>query len=124
MITLSEYLMGRDSEYPLTVELALNVAKLLGAINYLRGRWGWPLTVSSGYRPGKYNKAAGGALRSAHLTCEAIDLADLDGGFAVWCLKNLEELEKAGLWMENPKQTKGWLHLQVRPVPGKRVFDK
>lgn len=122
MITLKEFLMGREKEYPLTLELALNAASLLAAINYIRGVYGESLTVSSGYRPGKYNVRAGGAKNSSHMTCEAIDLHD-DGKFANWCVNNLKELEKAGLYMEDPASTKGWVHLQIRKTKsGKRIF--
>jgi len=123
MIRLPEFLMGRHLEYPLTLELALNAAQLLAAINYLRGVYGKPLTVSSGYRPGHFNKRAGGAKNSSHLTCEAIDIADPDGKFGEWCLANLHHLEHANLYLENPAYTPGWAHLQARrPVSGNRVF--
>lgn len=123
MISLVEFLMQRQIEYPLTLELALNAATLLAGINYLRGRYGKPLATSSGYRPGRYNKDAHGAENSAHKTCEAIDIRDGDGSFAKWCLANLNELEKAGLYMEDPSHTKGWCHLQTRrPISGNRVF--
>ena len=123
MVKLSEFLMGRDKTYPLSLELAVNAAQLLSAINYIRGVYGKPLSVSSGYRPGVFNRAAGGAKNSSHMTCEAIDLRDSDGEFAQWCLDNLDELEKAGLYMEDPSHTPGWVHLQSRaPRSGKRVF--
>jgi hypothetical protein len=85
--------------------------------------YGKPLSVSSGWRPGIFNKKAGGANNSAHITCEAIDIHDADGEFAKWCLDNLDVLEKAGLYMEDPSRTIGWVHLQTRaPASGKRVF--
>ncbi len=115
--------MGRDTEYPLSELLERNLEKLYTAINHLRSAYGKPMNVTSGYRPGHYNKAAGGAKRSAHLTCEAVDIADGDGSLARWCLNNLDILQAAGLWLESPARTKGWCHLQIRPVPGKRVFE-
>lgn len=115
--------MHRHVDYPLDLEKALNAAILLGAINYIRGVYGKPLSVSSGYRPGHYNKRAGGAKNSSHLTCEAIDIVDKDGEFAKWCVSNQKELEKAGLYMEDPKHTEGWVHLQTRkPKSGNRIF--
>lgn len=124
MITLKEYLMGRDVQYPLSLEQALNAASLLAAINYVRGVYGKAMSVSSGYRPGHFNKAAGGAAKSSHLTCEAIDISDTDGSFAKWCLDNIPVLEKAGLYLENPDYTKGWVHLQTRePGSGNRIFN-
>jgi hypothetical protein len=137
MITLNEFLMGREKSYPLTIELALKAAATLAAINYIRGRYGKPLSVSSGYRPGRFNKAANGASSSSHLTCEAVDCQtkeasvwrDIDGSsylithFSNWCLDNLDELRKAGLFLEDPRFTKSWTHLQTRTPPSlSRVF--
>jgi hypothetical protein len=123
VIKISEHLMGRDKTYPLTMEMWINLAQLIAGVNYLRGVYGKPLSVSSGYRPGVFNRSAGGAKNSAHMTCEAIDVVDTDGDFAAWCLDNLDELEKAGLYMEDPNHTPGWVHLQTRePRSGKRVF--
>jgi hypothetical protein len=124
MISLEEFLMGREGEYPLTLELALNAASLLAAVNYIRGVYGKPMKVSSGYRPGHFNTSAKGAKKSPHLTCEAIDLLDPDQSISKWCLTHLSELEKAGLYLEEPAHTKGWAHLQTRsPASGNRVFS-
>jgi hypothetical protein len=123
VISRAEVLMGRDSEYPLTPELEANLVRLLASLNRFRTIYGKPMFVTSGYRPGKYNTKAGGAPHSAHLTCEACDFADGEGKLADYCIRNLSLLEKCGLWMESPAKTKGWVHLQIRPVPGKRVFE-
>lgn len=123
MISRSEVLMGRDRDYPLTPPIHKNLEKLLVALNKFRAVYGKPMIVTSGYRPGHYNRAAGGAKRSSHLTCEACDFADATGGLAKYCLENLKLLEDCGLWMESPTKTKGWVHLQIRPVPGVRVFQ-
>ena len=77
--------------------------------------------ITSGYRTPAANKAAGGAKRSAHLEGRAVDLRDPMGLLASWCLAHLRDLETFGLWMESPTVTKGWCHLQSRPV-GERVF--
>lgn len=123
MITLKEFLMGRDTEYPLTLELAINAASLLASVNYLRGRYGKSMKVSSGYRPGRYNRKAKGSRRSSHLTCEAIDLHDPNGDIKKWCLAHLDELVKAGLYLEDPDHTPGWVHLTTRaPASGNRIF--
>lgn len=116
--------MGREEEYPLSIAQAINMASLLASVNFLRAVYGKPLKVNSGYRPGKYNKAAGGAAKSPHLMCQAIDLDDnKEGALAAWCLSNLELLANIGLYMEDPAYTEGWVHLQIlRPVSGNRVF--
>jgi uncharacterized protein YcbK (DUF882 family) len=121
MITREEILMGRDSEYPLTSELEDNLSDLLEKVNLLRKLYGKPMYVSSGYRPGKYNVKAGGAKTSAHLYCEAVDFKDVDGELKKFC--TIEILEQCGLYMEDPKYTKTWLHVQTRkPGSGNRVF--
>lgn len=123
MITVEEVLMRREEEFPLTKTLLVNLATTMAAINYIRGVYGKPLALSSGYRPDYYNKQAGGATKSPHLTCEAVDVLDSGGEFTKWCLDNLTELAKAGLYMEDPKYTVGWVHLQTRrPASGNRVF--
>lgn len=119
MITRDEILMGRDKEYPLTPELEANLVKLLEAVNKLRKLYNKPMYVSSGYRPGKYNKAAGGAKNSSHLTCQAVDFKDNDGKIKEFC--TIEILEKCGLYMEDPTKTKTWAHLQIRPTKN-RIF--
>lgn len=115
--------MGREKEYPLSLDLNKNLDLLLIALNKFRAAYGKPMLVTSGYRPGKYNTAAGGAKASSHLTCQACDFADPDGSLARFCLQNLPLLESCGVWLESPAKTKGWIHLQIRPVPGQRVFQ-
>jgi hypothetical protein len=40
-----------------------------------------------------------------------------------WCLRNLNEMETIGLWMENARWTPTWVHLQtVPPLSGHRVY--
>lgn len=121
MISRKEILMGRDVEYPLTSDTEDNLNKLLDAVNKLRSLYGIPMKVSSGYRPGKYNTVVGGAKKSAHCTCEAVDFFDADGKLKTFCTTQI--LEKCGLWMEDPKSTKTWCHLQIRSIPsGHRIF--
>lgn len=122
MISREEVLMGRDKEFPLTPALESNLQKLLIALNKFRTAYGKPMVVTSGYRPGHYNKDAGGALHSSHLTCEACDFSDPQGILDAFCMANLKLLEDCGLWLESPMNTVGWCHLQIRPVPNKRVF--
>lgn len=111
--------MGRDKEYPLSPELEANLKHLLECVNKLRAMYGKPMIVSSGYRPGHYNKDAHGAANSAHLTCQAVDFADKDGTIKDWI--TLDILEKCGLYQEAPHATPSWIHLQTRPTHS-RVF--
>lgn len=98
MITLEQYLMGRDKEYPLSEELLKNATDLLCRVNYLIGRLNIETTVSSGYRPGHFNTLARGAIKSAHVTCEGIDLKDTYGKIGQLITLRSEMLNKCGLW--------------------------
>lgn len=125
-ITEAEVLMGRDKEYPLDTTLKANLMRLMVAINLFREAYGKPMQVTSGYRPGRFNVAAGGAPRSSHLTCEACDFADPDGSLAEFCRNNIELLETCKLYLEDPTYTTkpnggSWVHLQVRWVAN-RIF--
>lgn len=124
MITLEDYLMGRDKKYPLDEELEWNARVTVERVNTLLSAYGKPLTVASGYRPKYINeKTPGASLNSRHITCQAVDLADPDLSFAKWCMLNLPWLTNIGLWMEHPDYTKGWVHLQTTaPKSGNRVF--
>lgn len=113
--------MGRDREYPLSDKLEENLRKLLVSLNKFRNIYGKPMTVTSGYRPGKYNTAAGGAKASAHLSCEACDFHDPDGTLDSYCLVNQQVLAECGLWLESPDSTPNWTHLDIKPR-NNRVF--
>jgi hypothetical protein len=122
MIKLDNYTMGREKLYPLTKEQLENACDLLAAVHYLMGLLGIEeFKLSSGYRPSHYNKAAGGAARSGHLTCEAIDISDPGNEIGKKILERLDLLEKCGLYLEDISYTENWLHLQIRPT-SRRVF--
>lgn len=80
--------------------------------------------VTSGYRPTEINtKVKGAAKGSNHLLCRAADISDPHADLATWCLGNLDLLEHFELWMESPKHTPGWVHLQICPPrSNNRVF--
>lgn len=120
MISKAEILTGRDIEYPLTPELEANLEKLLIAVNKLRALYGKPMYVSSGYRPGHYNEAAGGAKSSTHLVCKAVDFKDTDGSIKKWLTADI--LEACGLWQEAPERTPTWVHVDIRPRTN-RIFN-
>lgn len=124
-LTREAYLMGREVEYPLNEDMEVNTARLLYRIRKLVKEWGGVTTFTSGYRPGRYNTAAGGAKGSAHLTCEAGDVLDADGKLKQWIAANPWVLIQCDLWMEDPSATPTWCHLQSRPVKsGQRIFGK
>lgn len=117
MITRDEVMRGQACP----AEYEENLEKLLLALNKFRAVYGKPMIVTSGYRSTAHNSKVGGKARSAHLSCQAADFADRDGGLANFCLENIGLLESCGLWMEDPRYTSGWIHLQSRPA-SKRVF--
>ena len=80
--------------------------------------------INSGWRPAFYNSTVpGAAVKSKHITGEAVDLADPDGELDEFLFANQQYLIDAGLWLEHPLASKGWTHLQsVPPRSGNRVF--
>lgn len=121
MKTVDEYLMGRKAG--LTFELLENAIDTVEKVNLLLEAFGKDRRITSGYRPAAVNSAVGGAKRSNHMLCKACDLSDADEQLDTWCMNNLKELERIGLWLEHPSATKGWCHVQtVPPRSGNRVF--
>jgi hypothetical protein len=51
---------------------------------------------------------------SSHLYGCAVDVADPDGGLTRWIQTSIAraKLAECGLWVEDPKYTKGWVHFQ------------
>ena len=123
MIPREEVLMGRDKQYPLTLELERNLEELLRRLNLFRQMYGRPMVVTSGYRPAALNQRAGGAKNSAHLTCEACDFRDNDKQICKFILENPNVLEVCDLYCEDFVYTPTWVHLQSKPTrSGKRIF--
>lgn len=129
LISEKEYLMGRDKEWPINETVADNMKVLLARVHLLilvHKPELKPLFngITSGYRPAAFNKTVkGAASKSAHITCEAVDLRDDDGSIARILRADESVLKKAGLFMEHPSYTKGWVHLQTRPTKSnKPVF--
>ncbi len=124
-ITEEAYLKGRHLKEPLNATQVANMGLLLERVNALLMEDSCPgfVGVTSGYRPASINSSVGGALKSAHLTCEAVDLADPTGEIDKWLVQNPELLIKHGLYLESPTKTSGWSHLQTRaPKSGNRIF--
>lgn len=136
-ITLEQYLMGRETIYPNEFNEAIkaNAEKTVEKVNSLLAVMeaeGVPLEahpqtqtlISSGWRPPQINsQVKNAAVKSRHMTGEAVDLYDPEGALDYFCLENQASLASLGLWMEHPLATKGWAHLQsVAPRSGSRVF--
>lgn len=141
-LTTTDYFTGpgrvrRDQRYAaeLTQEIRDNAVDTVKRANLLLGHLvqdgvqiecnpdtGSP--VSSGWRPPEVNAGTpGAALRSKHMTGNAVDLYDPEGALDDWCMEHQQVLADIGLWLEHPSSTKGWCHVQRLP-PGsyKRVF--
>lgn len=120
---MSEFLMGRAELKNLPPELISNANTTVTRTNELLEKFGEYRKVSSGYRTAAANTAAGGAKKSNHMICAAVDLEDKDGRLDAWCLNNLSVLEEIGLWLEHPDNTVNWCHLQIYPPKsGNRIF--
>lgn len=80
--------------------------------------------LRSGWRPAAVNAGVpGAATHSTHITGEAVDIADSDGSLRAWVARNLGELERLGLYMEDGRTTPTWLHVQTKPpASGHHVY--
>lgn len=137
MITVDEYMMGRDESHRLefspdirrnalvTIDLANRLLVLAkGAGVPIKPRADGTMT-NSGWRPPSLNaNTAGASATSLHMTGQAIDLHDPDGKLARWCMDGSHKaLSDLGLWLEHPDFTPGWCHVQTKPPgSGNRVF--
>lgn len=134
-ITLEDYLMDLDEQFPEAEALMPNGEDLVRRVNNLLSLMAQdgvklevcPVTqtlIASGWRPVYINQCTPGAApKSNHITMQACDLYDPHGELDEWCLSNQEALKDCGLWLEHPASTKGWCHLQSKPPrSGRRVF--
>lgn len=124
MITLDDYLMGRDKAYPIEDQMRADAEETTRRANLLLEAFGEERGVNSGYRPSEINEATPGASKkSNHMKCKAVDLKDRDRRLTAWCMANQEKLKELGLWLEHPDDTPTWCHVQiVPPGSGNRVF--
>lgn len=129
MISWADYFNGRDEEYPdeLTQERIDNALLVIAKGNQVLERFGKTRVVSSGWRPPSVNAATPGAApKSNHVECKALDFADHDRELCAFLTANdgavLKELD---LYMEDPKDTPTWAHIQTcPPKSGRRIFGR
>lgn len=75
---------------------------------------------NGGWRP---PESKVGAKSSTHKTGNGLDRFDPRRALARWCLQKPHVLRDIGLWMEDPRWTPTWLHLQdLPPKSGKLVY--
>lgn len=116
LISLEMYLMGRDKLWPdeYTPLVRNNAILLLDQVNGLLEDLvlkNFRYKVTSGWRPLSVNRLAKGAKRSLHLVGRAIDIADTGKKLSDAILDRTELLSKWHLWLESPRHTNGWVHL-------------
>lgn len=139
MIKHEEILKGQ----PCPTELQENLDTLVARLNLVRNDYGRPMVVSSGYRSkekqikiyedkckkhefpfqdGKFDLSRI-PMKSAHLYCQAADIADADGKLKAWLQENIAKLEGWDLYCEDFNHTPTWVHFQINPPKsGRRVF--
>lgn len=128
-ISLKDYLTAsgkypeRENHVELTAEKIENAYRLLTAVNVFLADLGVNnVTVSSGFRPSAANSAAGGAKKSLHMQCLAVDLVDQSGNLDK-LIESRNEVKKIyGIWQEDPVSTRGWVHLDIKDR-GNRKFN-
>jgi hypothetical protein len=135
MISLLEYFGPWDGHADDTPARRANAERLLGRVNPMLSAAasdgvdlelnpGTNSLVSGhglgGFRP----QACGvGAPRSRHKEGSALDVYDPHRALAGWCIEHPEALLAANLYMEDPRWTPTWVHLQTEPpLSGKRVY--
>jgi hypothetical protein len=123
-VTRDDILMGRDVKWPLTVEQEMELTKLLASVQGLFSSWHGEIKVSSGYRPAAVNtQVPGAAKKSAHMSCQAVDLYDPGRNLAHYLLDNVSLLDKWDMYLEDPAYTPTWVHVQTRRTrSGRRIF--
>lgn len=123
-LTLDQYLMGREKESPITNGMREDAIELLKRVNALLAEFYKQVPkakkriITSGYRTAKVNAQVGGAKKSNHMLCRAVDLSDPDQVLDNWLTDEI--LEKFDLYREDPSATKTWVHLQSCPPKSKK----
>lgn len=119
MITTEHY-FGKELG---TAKIAVAAQDLLNKVNAFLKHWDGDPHMTSGYRSPEHNKKIGGARNSKHMSGHAIDIFDPDKRLAKFCLQHKELLDEHGLYCEDMRCTKNWVHFQsVPPTSGSRFF--
>lgn len=135
MITAQQFWKGRDTQYAadLTPEIVANAEETLWRTNRLLAMFFAANAhttrdrgCNSGWRPPIVNARTKDAAKlSNHMTGKAIDVGDDDEALDTWLMTiaGQQALIECELWMEHPKATPRWCHLQtVPPRSGRRVY--
>jgi len=84
----------------------------------VRGHFGKPVTINSGYRSPESNAAVGGSKTSDHCKGQACDL-EIDGvsnpDLAQWIMDNLEYTQLILEFYTQGQPNSGWVHVSYDP---------
>lgn len=119
MITTAQY-FGRET---VNEDIAANAKGLLEKVNALLEHYEGEVKMTSGYRSPEHNKSIGGARSSKHMSGEAIDIFDPSKALAKFVFTKQQLLADYGLYCEDIRCTKNWVHFQSKaPKSGSRFF--
>lgn len=134
-ISRDDYFKAYAGHPEITPEIEANADDLLERVNALRAeaaadgvpmptnpKTGTPISgdKNGGFRP---QACPVGAPASPHKQGNGVDNYDPHRSLASWCMAHLDRLAAHGLYMEDPRWTPTWTHLQrVAPRSGKVVF--
>ena len=136
MITTAQYFRGKphpEAHAAFAVGLLEKVNALLGAAAGA-GVYGYDIDpdtdsqvsgAKGGSGDGGYRlpESTTGAKNSAHRYAKAVDVFDPKRKLASWCVLNQHEMDKLGLYMEDPRWTPVWCHFQtVPPASWRRIY--
>jgi hypothetical protein len=128
LITPDDYLKRRDIIYyeDWNKKLEKTMLTTLEKINnFLKEIHINDVQVTSGWRPQQLNDSIkNAAVKSKHITCEAVDLLDMKPFLLMHAiLENLIAAEIHGVYFEDFRYTPTWVHIQVTPPKsGQRIF--
>jgi hypothetical protein len=134
LITSKAFWKGRDVEFKsqLTPTIQVAAADTIRRANKLLEMFyaANPNAVrrdaNSGWRPAAVNKKTSGASPTSwHMFGKAVDIDDDDEDLDEWLMTEAGQkaLVECELWMEHPRDTPRWTHVQtVAPRSGRRVF--
>lgn len=96
---------------------------LLNKVNAFLEHYDREVHMTSGYRDPAHNKKIGGATSSKHMSGQAIDIHDPDKELAKFVFAKQQLLADYGLYCEDMRCTRNWVHFQnVPPKSGNRFF--
>lgn len=102
-------------------EVIRNIKEFAPKVQAVRNLLGWPMLITSWWRPKKYNVLIGGSRNSWHITGGACDFRC--PGVSADKIREmlLPFLEDLGLRMENLPGS-NWVHIDNKPTEGRRFF--